>query len=71
MKQLDNRLEYTWDFIIEQRNVIKQLADVLNVNQDYLTYQINFLKGITLNNKKLSVSALNEAIDRINQLIKK
>lgn len=68
MKQLDNRLEYTWDFIIEQRNVIKQLADILDVNQDYLIYQTNFLKGITLNNKKLSVSALNEAIDRINEL---
>lgn len=69
IRELDNQLEYTWDVIIEQRKFINQLANILDVRQDYLIYQSDFLKGITKNNKKLSVSAINKAIDRINELL--
>lgn len=62
MQLLDERVTYTGDFIIEQRLVIKQFADVLNVSQDYLVYQTDFLKAVTLNNKHLAVSAINKVI---------
>lgn len=68
MQKLDHKTEYSWDEIIEKRQAIKEFADKLDVNQDYLLTQTNFLKGVTLNNKNLSISAINKAIDRLNEI---
>lgn len=58
----------TWDEIIEARIVIKDLADALDVSQNYLVYQTDFLKAVTLNNKMLAVKAINETQKRINEM---
>lgn len=58
---------YSWDYIIICRRHIKEFADWANVNQDYLTCQINFLKGVTSNNKMLAIASINQAIDRLNE----
>lgn len=68
MENIDPKKEYTWDFLIKERQVIKQLADILYVNQNYLMYNTNFFKGITLNNKHIAVAELNKVIDRINEI---
>ena len=68
MEKLNPKQEYTWDFLIKERQVIKQLADILDVKQDYLMYQTNFFKGVSLNNKFLAIAELNKVIDRIKEI---
>lgn len=68
MEKLDPKKEYTWDFLIKERQIIKQLADILDVKQDYLKYQTNFLKGVSINNKHIAIAELNKVIDRIKEL---
>jgi len=65
MEKLNPLEAYAWDEIIEARKHIKTLADLLDISENYLTYQTDFLKGVTKNNKHLSISAINKAIDRI------
>ena len=58
----------TWDELISERKAITQIASILNVSQDYLIYQTNFLKAVTLDNKFLAKKALHEAKERLKEL---
>jgi hypothetical protein len=68
MEKLNPKTDYNWDELVESRHVIKKLAELLDVSQDYLENQTGFLKGVTLNNKFICIANINTAIDRVNEL---
>lgn len=68
MERLNPLEDYTWDFLIEKRMIIKDFADTLDVSQDYLIYQTDFLKAVTINNKINAINAINNVMRRIEEL---
>lgn len=58
-----------WDYLIEWRGIVmNDYAAMLNVKQDYLTFNTDFWKGIQMNNMNICIKALVDAINRINEL---
>lgn len=58
-----------WDYLIEWRGIVmNDYAAMLNVKQDYLTFNTDFWKGIQMNNMNICIKALTDAINRINEL---
>ncbi len=70
MEKIETNKDHSWDYLIKQRIVIKKLSEILDVDQQYLMFQTNFINAMNLDNKYLAVKTLNKAIDRIKELIK-
>lgn len=59
----------SWDYLIEKRSeIIPALANLFDVKEDYLTTHCDFVRAVKMNNKFLGLKALNDAIERINEL---
>lgn len=59
----------SWDELIAERMaIIPMIAHKLNVSQNYLTYQTDFLKAVTLGNRFLAEKALLDAKKRLEEL---
>ena len=59
----------SWDKLIAERMaIIPLIAQKLNVSQNYLTYQTDFLKAVTLGNMFLAEKALLDAKTRLEEL---
>ncbi|MNL68780.1 hypothetical protein D3C87_1935570 [compost metagenome] len=67
MERLSN--SESWDYLIEKRSeIIPALANLFDVKEDYLTTHCDFVRSVKLNNKFLGLKALNDAIERINEI---